>query len=432
MAKVTIYIVNYNYGKYLEKAFLSVISQTYKNIEIIIIDDASTDNSIQVIQKLKLKYNFITIRNKHNVGLAVVNNQAIRTATGEFIMRLDADDFLESNCVDELVRLMQSNSEIAIAFGNWNNIDENGNFISTEKRLIIDENTLLDTPAHGACTLFKREFLIQVNGYNEKYRKQDGYYIWLNLISLYKVINTDKVLFNYRKHNKSLSSDIDDLLKVRSEILKSHSASLKIEQIKTLAIIVIRSYKNLFVEYNAKPLIDYILEPILNSKLISNIAIVSSDLFLKQYILEKYSQIVFIERSKDLEDLNINIKESIRLALKNYANLNFDNILIRGEQTPFITKSVIESSICYKHIFKKNHVICVEQIEDKIFIKVKDGLKTIYNYGSKLKLEEETLYKKIPGFYLLDYRDWEQKFTFDSNQSVGYVLCDSQSKKQIK
>ena len=107
---VTIYITNHNYGKFVKKAIDSVLSQTYRNFELIIIDDGSTDNSKKIINKYK--YNSkIKIFYQANRGLTVSNNLAIRASQGKYIMRLDADDWLDSHAIEILSNTLEKNKK---------------------------------------------------------------------------------------------------------------------------------------------------------------------------------------------------------------------------------------------------------------------------------------------------------------------------------
>ena len=88
---VTVYITNYNYGNYIEKAINSLLEQTFKDFEMLIIDDGSTDNSREIIEKHASVKNVKIIYQK-NKGLITSNNIALRLARGKYLMRLDADD----------------------------------------------------------------------------------------------------------------------------------------------------------------------------------------------------------------------------------------------------------------------------------------------------------------------------------------------------
>ena len=100
---VTVYVTNFNYGKYIEKAIESILTQSYQKFEIIIIDDGSTDNSREIISNYE-SHEKINIVLQNNKGLTVSNNIALNLAKGEFIVRLDADDYFIKDALKLMVR----------------------------------------------------------------------------------------------------------------------------------------------------------------------------------------------------------------------------------------------------------------------------------------------------------------------------------------
>lgn len=100
MSKVTVYILNYNYGRYLLKAIKSVLSQTYKDIEVLVIDDGSTDNSDEILNEFSSQ---VTVIKQQNMGLVKSIIKAFTIAKGDYVVRLDADDWLEETCIEKLV-----------------------------------------------------------------------------------------------------------------------------------------------------------------------------------------------------------------------------------------------------------------------------------------------------------------------------------------
>ena len=434
---VTIYIANYNYSNYLEEAVDSVFGQTYNNIEVIIIDDHSTDNSIEVIKNLSKKYNFKYIRNKTNYGLTVVNNQAIKLAKGDYIMRLDADDILLPKCIELLVKEISKDKQTALVYGNWINISEDGSFISKEKRLDISKVALLDSPAHGACTLLRLDSLRSVGGYDEQFKKQDGYYIWLKLIFKYKVKNIDEEVFKYRKHDLSLSYNICSLLEVRAKILENIAAE-KIQP-KTLAIVPIKSQsleksRNSIFQSSSEKIIDEIFNPLIESKYITRIFLITADNEIKNYVLQRFgNKITVVLRSLELEKPNAALKNSIKL-IESYSNgfERFDNILFRGIQSPYVKKHIIESSINYKSIFNPKQVICVSSENFKFFRNRGNGMEMLFDPESKLRLEGDQIFRKIPGFLLISSAGWDSLLSFSKEESPGYVLADKLSSKLIE
>ena len=106
--KVTVYITNHNYEKYIKKCIESVLNQSFTNFELIIIDDGSTDNSKKIINQYE-KFKKISIVYQQRKGLNISNNVAIRLSRGEYIIRLDADDWLEKNALNIMVKYLDSN-----------------------------------------------------------------------------------------------------------------------------------------------------------------------------------------------------------------------------------------------------------------------------------------------------------------------------------
>lgn len=112
---VTVVITCYNYGEYVAEAIESVWQQTYDNIELIVINDGSTDDSDAVIKKLKAKHKFTYI-SQENQGIIATRNKGMSLATGEYVMQLDADDLLPTNYVEKLLEVaFEQNVDIVYA-----------------------------------------------------------------------------------------------------------------------------------------------------------------------------------------------------------------------------------------------------------------------------------------------------------------------------
>ena len=112
---VSVYITNFNYGKYIKQSIESVLNQSIQNFELIIIDDGSSDNSREIIEsyennsKIKIVY-------QNNKGLTTSNNVALKLSQGEFIVRLDSDDFFHKDALKNLLKGFHSNN-IGMVFG---------------------------------------------------------------------------------------------------------------------------------------------------------------------------------------------------------------------------------------------------------------------------------------------------------------------------
>lgn len=135
--KVSIIIPNYNAGIYISRCIESVMNQSYKNIEVIIIDDGSTDNSWDIINKYKNKYPQIIIKYQDNMNASIARNKGIDLASGKYVLFLDSDDELCNDAIKFLVSAIEENKSDLVV-GNFISIDSKGNFI--RKEIITDKS----------------------------------------------------------------------------------------------------------------------------------------------------------------------------------------------------------------------------------------------------------------------------------------------------
>ena len=164
---VTVYVTNYNYGKYISYAVNSLLNQTYKNLEILIFDDGSTDNSKDIIEKYQ-NVNNIKCFFQKNKGLIKTNNIAISESKGKYIVRLDADDWLDNNAIEIMTNHLERNPEISLVFPDYYIVDENGALLNVYRRHDFKNVSLKDQPAHGACTMFRMSVMKKIRSKNER------------------------------------------------------------------------------------------------------------------------------------------------------------------------------------------------------------------------------------------------------------------------
>src|SRR5690625_3677419 len=113
---VTIIIPVYNVEKYIAECLNSVIRQTYSNIEVIIINDGSNDNSYEIIESYSKKYNNLKIIDQENKGQSVARNVGLTKAKGKYIYFLDSDDYIKDITIENLVSKMEENNLDLIRF----------------------------------------------------------------------------------------------------------------------------------------------------------------------------------------------------------------------------------------------------------------------------------------------------------------------------
>jgi len=211
---ISIIIYVYNSKDYIVETLNSVKAQTYSNIELIVTDDLSTDNTLEIVEKWLIinEGRFISskiIRTKTNTGIAGNNNRGLAAATGDWVKFVPGDDLLLPNAVTSLVNGI-SDSEIGFIYSNAhlfrNNIE---NVISTKGELIskpeslslLKENKIL-----AMTTLIKKSVLKNLGGFDERYPMIDDWPLWLKLAEHnVKFAYVNEITAGYRKHDSNIS-----------------------------------------------------------------------------------------------------------------------------------------------------------------------------------------------------------------------------------
>ncbi|MCU0754836.1 MAG: glycosyltransferase [Xanthomonadales bacterium] len=218
--RVTVYVCSRNYGRYLQACLESLFRQSFRDWELILIDDASTDATWSEAQRLTAGQagRVCLLQNPSPQGLRRNANRAVELARGEYVMRLDADDWLDESALLVLVAYLDQHPNAAAVFPNWFWVDERGRLLGVEQRRLIGEQDFLELPFHGACTLVRRRALVAVGGYDPQHESLDGHELWLKLQSRYRIGQVSTPLFFYRQHADSLSRNPERQIRSRRDI----------------------------------------------------------------------------------------------------------------------------------------------------------------------------------------------------------------------
>ena len=426
---ISVYITNYNYARFLKKAIDSVLSQSFHDFELLIIDDGSTDDSKNIIEgyasnpKIKIIY-------QHNKGLNVTNNIAIRAASGKYIIRLDADDYFVSNALEQMSGKLEANPELGMVFPNYYYIDEKDQVTGEEVRHDFDNNkvSLLDQPAHGACTMIRTDFLNEIGGYDESFNCQDGYELWIKFTQRYKVTNLKQPLFYYRKHGANLTSNEEMILQTRAKINQKYINKLQTNN-NTLAIIPIRGGdKDLaFQTINGVNILTAKINMLLRSKYVEKIIVSSPDSRIENYIMpyKTKKNVLFHFRNETEARINDNLNATIFDISNKFAN-KLANITIITLEYPLIRQEHIDDAINTMALFGTDSIVSVRPDNAIFYQHHGDGLHPILNRDKFTKLEREALFKQLGGITAV------RKAAFDESKQmlcgkVGHVVIDQKA-----
>ncbi len=238
MPRVSVIIPTYNRANYICEAIDSVLSQTYTDYEIMVIDDGSTDNTKGVLQPYssKIKYLF-----QENRGIAAARNYGIRNSTGEFIAMLDSDDQWLPEKLKIQVATISSNPELAFVCSGSYVIDGDGKIIDIWKKSRKLNSETFDN-------LYKKDFVLTltvllrrthfeaIDGFDDEYKVSQDYELWLRLAKRYKFYYINLPLAKYRIHGWNITlTNIDEKLvdHIRLARKKSISRGLSFMKMQT-------------------------------------------------------------------------------------------------------------------------------------------------------------------------------------------------------
>tara|TARA_B100001248_G_scaffold50454_1_gene32594 strand:+ start:380 stop:1753 length:1374 start_codon:yes stop_codon:yes gene_type:complete len=431
---VTVYITNFNYGKFIKQAIESVLMQTEQSFELIIIDDGSTDNSKEIIEKYKDLKNIRIVYQK-NKGLNVTNNIALRAARGKYIVRLDADDYFSPNALELLLEKLESDSMLGMVFPDYFLVDTQGEVLERQKRHDFDnEVKLFDQAAHGACTMIRVQFLREIGGYDESFSCQDGYELWVKFTSKFKVSNINEPLFYYRKHGKNLTSNEDRILDTRATINSKYVKKFN-KEIKSVAIIPVRGEGNDIYKlpFGSHTLLEEKINQALESNFITKVIVTSPDENIKQLINDKYEnldKVSFFYRDKSKTRINVDLNSTLELIVKKFKNLDFKAITILAIEFPFLKPSKIDDAINTMVLFDADSLISVRNTNKLLFRHNGRGMNPILGMEKFTKMEREMLYFHSGGISVSTRKNFEKNNKMLSGK-VGHILLDQKSAFEI-
>lgn len=199
--KITVLMSVYNGKEHLRESIESILSQSFQYFEFLIIDDASTDNSREIIKEYHSRVKLII--NEKNLGLTKSLNKGLKLAQGQYIVRMDADDISLPYRLEKQFNFMEGNKEVVLCGSLAWIINEKGERIG-EKNVEtenIKEKLLFNNQFIHSSLFFKKE----LGFYDESFQRAQDYEFVLRVASKHKVANLKERLISWRKSEKSLS-----------------------------------------------------------------------------------------------------------------------------------------------------------------------------------------------------------------------------------
>lgn len=215
---VSVCIASYNHAEYVGLAIESILAQTYKNYEIIVVDDGSSDNSLEILnsyaQKFSERVQVFTHENRENRGISITTNLAIEKSKGKYIALIGSDDIWEKNKLSLQIEVLEQNPRVGVVYSKAKTIDSRGKVIGA----IVGENFKKNRdqlaqimakdfiPAPTA--VFRRECFDRLGGFDENLVCSD-WEMWLRILAHWEMAFVDEPLVLYRVHRRNTSLGIN-------------------------------------------------------------------------------------------------------------------------------------------------------------------------------------------------------------------------------
>lgn len=233
---VTVIISCYNHEAFIEEAIESVLNQSYKNVQLLVYDDCSPDNSHEILLKIQAKYGFFYHHYEKNQGFTKVLNQALRNdATGKYICLLGSDDWFELSKLAKQVDFMEAYTDHGMVYSRFikytQERQESEELKRKYKEGMIYEDLLYANFIPASSVMIRRTVLDELGLFDEELYYED-LDMWLRIAKKYPIGFLDEPLSYYRKHDLNCSNNLHKMFDSKIKILQKHKDYPKYRKIR--------------------------------------------------------------------------------------------------------------------------------------------------------------------------------------------------------
>lgn len=201
---ISIVLPTYNGERFLEQSIRSCLDQTWSPLELIVVDDASTDSTSDIVTRMAGADSRIHIlRHEHNRRLPAALNTGFTHARGEFLTWTSDDNYYRPEAIAEMVAVLRDQPDVDVVYADYTVIDEDGTPVRRQK--VKEFTALVHRNCIGACFLYRRRVQAVVGNYDERHFVAEDYDFWLRASVRCRMVPLHKDLYGYRDHRASLT-----------------------------------------------------------------------------------------------------------------------------------------------------------------------------------------------------------------------------------
>lgn len=204
---ISVVLPVYNREKYLAQAIKSILAQTYENFELIVWDDGSTDNSLNIATYYADKDKRIILVQANHQGLTKSLKHAFYLSKGEYICQVDSDDWIAPSCLEDTKLILDTHPAVGLTYTYYMDVEGDSNILTLGKRCVIpySEKTLLRQHIVFHFRLMRRTDFELVGGINEQFEYAQDYDLVLRLSEITRFYKLEKPLYYHRLHENKIS-----------------------------------------------------------------------------------------------------------------------------------------------------------------------------------------------------------------------------------
>ncbi len=409
--KVSVVITARNYGKYICQCIDSVINQRYDDHEIIVVNDGSTDNTAVILADYERKYpGKLGVITLDGVGLAGACNRGIRASRGEYIVRLDADDYFDENLLLLESNILDSDPHIHMVYPDYYRITRHGEIIDYCRLSKANvEVKLLDRSPLAAGAMYRRECYDAIGGYNEELSFQEDYDFWVKFIDKFNVYNINLPLLYYRQHGNNMSKNFEARMEARRYVKKKFVLEKGYrEGKKILAVIpamgLFRNKEKLALrDLAGRPLIAYTIEEARKTELIDRVVVSTEDREIAEVAVRYGAEVPFL-RPLSLARTSVSVDDVLRNLLDGLEEMESyepDIVVVLQYYAPFRKECHITEAIDTLLLYDTDSVISVTPDISFHWKPGKYGLTPVGYQKRLLREDRETVYKETGSVYVV-------------------------------
>jgi CMP-N-acetylneuraminic acid synthetase len=424
--KVSIIITAHNYGKYVSQALESALNQNFnESFEIIVVNDGSTDYTSSILEKFESDSR-VRILTLEGLGLAKACNAGIEVSRGEYIIRLDADDWFDENILLVEASILDRRPEIGMVYPDYYLVDQYGSIMNhVRMQKVNDEVYLLDRNALAAGALYRKSCYEALNGYTEELRYQEDYDFWLRFTELFNVYNVNLPLMYYRKHAASMSTNLAPRLQSRRRIKDSFVVGKSKPEVLVVIPVKSRDWEgrnNLALkEMAGKPVLEYTIKAALAASNVSRVIVSTDNEKISKYAVSCGAEAPFL-RPKKLTMHSSPLRDTLMHALEYFAsNEKYypEYVLQLQYISPLRRSEHIEEAINTMLIYKTDSVISVTKDTSFHWRPSQYGLEPVIWRKRLLRKDKDTVYRENGSIYLYNVNTLYEKEWL--GESVGHI-----------